>query len=77
MASGAALAIEDGAVLAQELDCHTSIDAGLEAFVSRRAQRCRTLVETSVAIADLEQAQRHDEAYPLVDACHQQMAEPA
>jgi len=77
MASGAALAIEDGAVLAQDLDCRTSIDAGLEAFVSRRAQRCRTLVETSVTIAGLEQAQRHDEAYPLVDACHQQMAEPA
>ncbi|MFF7701149.1 FAD-dependent monooxygenase [Streptomyces lydicus] len=77
MASGAALAIEDGAVLAQELDCHTSIGAGLDAFVSRRAQRCRTLVENSVAIADLEQAQRYDEAYPLVDACHRQMAEPA
>lgn len=76
MASGAALAIEDGAVLAQELECHTSIGAGLEAFVSRRTQRCRTLVETSVAIADLEQAQRHHEAYPLVDACHRQMAEP-
>ncbi|WP_405842970.1 FAD-dependent monooxygenase [Streptomyces platensis] len=77
MASGAALAIEGGAVLAQELDRHTSIGAGLDAFVSRRAQRCRTLVETSVAIADLEQAQRHAEAYPLVDACHRQMAEPA
>ncbi|MGA5566138.1 FAD-dependent monooxygenase [Streptomyces platensis] len=76
MASGAALAIEDGAVLAQELDCHTSIGAGLAAFVSRRAQRCRTLVETSVAIAGLEQARRHDEAYLLVDACHRQMAEP-
>ncbi|MER6844641.1 FAD-dependent monooxygenase [Streptomyces platensis] len=76
MASGAALAIEDGAVLAQELDRHTSIGAGLDAFVSRRAQRCRTLVETSVAIADLEQAQRHEEAYPLVDACHRQMAAP-
>ncbi|WP_329129530.1 FAD-dependent monooxygenase [Streptomyces caniferus] len=76
MASGAALAIEDGAVLAQELECHRSIGAGLDAFVSRRTQRCRTLVETSVAIADLEQAQRHHEAYPLVDACHRQMAEP-
>lgn len=77
MASGAALAIEDGAVLAQELNCHTSIGAGLDAFVSRRAQRCRTLVETSVAIAGLEQSQRHDEAYPLVDTCHRQMAEPS
>lgn len=77
MASGAALAIEDGVVLAQELGRHESVDTGLKAFVSRRAQRCRTLVETSVAIAGLERAQRHSEAYPLADACHRLMAEPA
>ncbi|MFE9597941.1 FAD-dependent monooxygenase [Streptomyces hokutonensis] len=76
MASGAALAVEDGLVLAQELGRHESVDAGLEAFVGRRAPRCRTLVQTSVTIADLEQAQRHHEAYPLVDACHRRMAEP-
>ncbi|MGW3009897.1 FAD-dependent monooxygenase [Streptomyces sp. NPDC001219] len=77
MASGAALAIEDGLVLAHELACHESVGAGLESFVNRRARRCRTLVQTSVAIVGLEQAQRHHEAYPLVSACHQQMAEPA
>ncbi|MGW1788201.1 FAD-dependent monooxygenase [Streptomyces tubercidicus] len=77
MASGAALAIEDGLVLAHELACHESVGAGLTSFVNRRAQRCRTLVQTSVAIVGLEQAQRHHEAYPLVNACHQQMAEPA
>ncbi|MER5972318.1 FAD-dependent monooxygenase [Streptomyces sp. NPDC002055] len=77
MASGAALAIEDGLVLAHELACHESVGAGLESFVNRRARRCRTLVQTSVAIVGLEQAQRHHEAYPLVNACHQQMAEPA
>ncbi|MGW7544177.1 FAD-dependent monooxygenase [Streptomyces sp. NPDC054770] len=76
MASGAALAIEDGLVLARELERHQSVGAGLKAFVGRRAPRCRTLVRTSVKIADLEQAQRHHEAYPLVDACHRQMAEP-
>ncbi|BDH12695.1 FAD-dependent monooxygenase [Streptomyces hygroscopicus] len=77
MASGAALAIEDGLVLAQELGRHASVGAGLEAFAVRRMPRCRTLVETSVAIADLEQAQRHHEAHRLVDACHWLMAEPA
>ncbi|WP_259670180.1 FAD-dependent monooxygenase [Streptomyces sp. ID38640] len=77
MASGAALAIEDGLVLAKELERHRSVGAGLEAFVSRRRQRCRTLVETSVAIAGLEHAQRHREAYPLTDAGHRLMAEPA
>ncbi|MEV0502024.1 FAD-dependent monooxygenase [Streptomyces spectabilis] len=77
MASGAALAIEDGLVLAQELERYESVGAGLQAFVWRRAQRCRALVETSVAIIGLEQARRHHEAYPLVDSCHRLMAEPA
>ncbi len=76
MASGAALAIEDGLVLARELGRHASVGAGLRAFVGRRAQRCRTLVETSVTIIGLEREQRHDEAYPLADACHRFMAEP-
>ncbi|QCX74004.1 FAD-dependent urate hydroxylase [Streptomyces sp. YIM 121038] len=77
MASGAALAIEDGLVLARELARHESVELGLQAFVGRRARRCRTLVETSVAIAGLEQARRHHEAYPLADSCHRLMAEPA
>ncbi|MFF7024773.1 FAD-dependent monooxygenase [Streptomyces klenkii] len=77
MASGAALAIEDGLVLAEELERRESVGAGLASFVSRRAPRCRTLVRASVEIAGLEQAQRHDEAYRLVDACHRRMAEPA
>ncbi|MFD5396749.1 FAD-dependent monooxygenase [Streptomyces sp. NPDC127097] len=77
MASGAALAIEDGLVLAEELGRHRSVGAGIEAFVRRRRQRCRTLVETSVTIAGLERVQRHREAYPLMDAGHRLMAEPA
>ncbi|MFE5872817.1 FAD-dependent monooxygenase [Streptomyces roseifaciens] len=77
MASGAALAVEDGLVLAQELGRHESVGAGLQTFVSRRTQRCRTLVETSMAIVGLEQAQRHHEAYALVESCHLLMAEPA
>ncbi|MFG2097460.1 FAD-dependent monooxygenase [Streptomyces sp. NPDC048612] len=77
MASGAALAIEDGLVLAEELGRHRSVGAGLEAFVRRRRQRCQTLVATSVATAGLERAQRHREAYPLMAAGHRLMAEPA
>ncbi|MFF3765200.1 FAD-dependent monooxygenase [Streptomyces sp. NPDC001922] len=77
MAGGAALAIEDGLVLAEELGRHRSVGAGLEAFVRRRRQRCRTLVETSVAIVGLEHARRHREAHPLTDAGHRLMAEPA
>ncbi|MEV4923808.1 FAD-dependent monooxygenase [Streptomyces roseoverticillatus] len=77
MAGGAALAIEDGLLLAEELGRHESVGEGLEAFTRRRLQRCRTLVETSVTIIGLEQAQRHHDAYALIDACHRQMAEPA
>ncbi|MFD0413895.1 FAD-dependent monooxygenase [Streptomyces sp. NPDC127108] len=77
LASGAALAIEDGLLLAEELERHESTAAGLGAFVNRRARRCRTLVDTSVAVVGLERSGRHHEAYPLIDACHRLMAEPA
>ncbi|MFI0743250.1 FAD-dependent monooxygenase [Streptomyces sp. NPDC021100] len=76
-AGGAALAVEDGLVLARELGRHESVGAALRAFAGRRARRCRTLVETSVAIVRLERARRHHAAYPLVDSCHRLMAEPA
>ncbi|MFE7114742.1 FAD-dependent monooxygenase [Streptomyces sp. NPDC057654] len=76
MASGAALAIEDGLVLARELGRHETVGAGLQAFVDRRMRRCRTLVETSVVIVGLEQEQRYGEMYPLVASCHRLMADP-
>ncbi|ALG12068.1 FAD-dependent oxidoreductase [Kibdelosporangium phytohabitans] len=77
MASGAALAIEDGLVLTQELDRYADIRAALGAFTDRRRERCSAVVRTSVAIARLEQERRHRDAYPLIDACHQRMAQPA
>ncbi|KOG89055.1 FAD-dependent monooxygenase [Streptomyces varsoviensis] len=78
MSSGAALAVEDGLVLARELEPgrHASVGAALRAFVERRAQRCGALVETSAAIAGLHRDGRHDEAYPLSESCHRLMAEP-
>lgn len=77
MASGAALAIEDGLVLAQELDRYEDVRKALAAFTDRRRERCSVLVKTSVAIARLEQEQRHHDAYPLIETCHQRMAQPA
>lgn len=77
MASGAALAIEDGLVLAQELNRCRDTRKALTAFMDRRRERCAVLVKTSVAIAGLEQEQRHRDAYPLIEACHQRMALPA
>lgn len=77
MASGAALAIEDGLVLAEELDRYDDVRKALESFTDRRRERCSVLVKTSVAIARLEQEQRHRDSYPLIETCHQRMAQPA
>jgi 2-polyprenyl-6-methoxyphenol hydroxylase-like FAD-dependent oxidoreductase len=54
LGQGAAQAIEDGIVLADELDRQASVDDALNAYVARRYERCRLIVETCVAIADNE-----------------------
>lgn len=77
IASGAGLAIEDAAVLAEELDRTTSVDDALSAFAARRVQRCATLVKASERVAELEQSQRHRESHALIDECHGLMAQPA
>ncbi|ONI86960.1 oxidoreductase YetM [Actinosynnema sp. ALI-1.44] len=77
MASGAALAIEDGVVLAEELDIHSDVTSALAAFENRRRERCTALVKTSEEIAALEGRQRHRETYPLTAKCHSRMALPA
>jgi len=77
MVSGAALAIEDGIVLGEELDRHQDIEAALEAFGRRRLERCRLLVESSVQVAALMRENRHAEAHLLQVDCHRAMAQPA
>lgn len=76
MASGAALAIEDGVVLAEELERNPDVLRALEAFTRRRLDRCSVLVQTSVRIAELEQSRRHRESHALIDQCHGVMAQP-
>jgi 2-polyprenyl-6-methoxyphenol hydroxylase-like FAD-dependent oxidoreductase len=56
LASGAGLAAEDGIVLAQELQRHDSIAAALQAFMQRRFERVRRVVENSVRIGEIEMA---------------------
>jgi len=56
MASGAGIAAEDGLVLAQELQRHAEITAGLRAFMDRRFGRARLVVENSVRIGEMEMA---------------------
>ena len=65
---GAAQAIEDGIVLAAELRAQATIADALDAFMDRRYERCRMIVEGSEAVGRWEQdnslpidpdAQRH------------------
>lgn len=73
LASGAGIAVEDGLVLAEELDrCDGNIDAGLVAFTARRYERCRYVVESSVAIGkrQLEDAPAQEIAERMGKAMH-------
>jgi len=52
---GAAQAIEDGIVLADELAKDVPVTAALEAFTARRYERCRAIVEGSERVGQWEQ----------------------
>lgn len=53
LASGAGIAVEDALVLAEELEkAAGDIAAALHAFTERRYERCRFVVESSVAIGN-------------------------
>jgi 2-polyprenyl-6-methoxyphenol hydroxylase-like FAD-dependent oxidoreductase len=56
LASGAGIGIEDAIVLAQELERSDAIEQALSAFVSRRFERCRTVVENSLRLGEMEVA---------------------
>ncbi|RLK58852.1 FAD-dependent monooxygenase [Actinokineospora cianjurensis] len=57
LASGAGIAVEDGLVLAEELARYGTVTETFAAFTERRAERCRLVVESSIEIGRLEQAQ--------------------
>jgi len=50
LGQGAGMAIEDSLVLAEELSTQDSVSNAFSAFMQRRAERCRYIVESSVAI---------------------------
>lgn len=54
LASGAGMAVESGIVLAEELARADSVDAALAAYEERRFDRCRDVIETSVAVGKLQ-----------------------
>lgn len=55
LASGAGMAVEDGLVLCELLQQHDSLPAAFAAFMQRRWERCRLVVENSVAIGAMQQ----------------------
>jgi 2-polyprenyl-6-methoxyphenol hydroxylase-like FAD-dependent oxidoreductase len=56
LASGAGIAVESALVLVDELTAASSVDSGLIAYQKRRYERCRDVVETSVAVGKLQLA---------------------
>jgi 2-polyprenyl-6-methoxyphenol hydroxylase-like FAD-dependent oxidoreductase len=54
LASGAGIGVEDAVVLAEELERSTDLDQALRAFTQRRYERCRMVVENSLALGDME-----------------------
>lgn len=54
LASGAGMAVESGIVLAEELAAADSVAAALEAYEERRFERCRDVIDTSVAVGQLQ-----------------------
>lgn len=56
LASGAGMAVESGVVLAEELARTSDLGAALRAYQERRFERCRDVIETSVAVGRLQLA---------------------
>ena len=54
-AQGAAMAVEDGVVLAQLLQKTGTVEDLLGQFMTRRYERCKFVVESSLAVGRLEQ----------------------
>lgn len=55
LASGAGLAVEDALVLAEELEQAPSCEDAIHRFTERRYERCRSVVENSVRLGEIEQ----------------------
>ncbi len=54
LASGAGMAVESGIVLSDELARHETVAGALQAYQDRRFDRCRDIIESSIAIGQLQ-----------------------
>lgn len=77
MGQGAAQAVEDAVVIGELLAQEGSIEQHFEAFMQRRYERCKFIVESSLQIGDWEQRNAPDEAAPaLTEQMLRLMASP-
>jgi 2-polyprenyl-6-methoxyphenol hydroxylase-like FAD-dependent oxidoreductase len=70
LAMGAGIAIEDAVVLGDTLGSHPDLDDALAAFMERRWERCRLVVENSLQLGEWEKHPDDPQADPagLMDA---------
>jgi 2-polyprenyl-6-methoxyphenol hydroxylase-like FAD-dependent oxidoreductase len=77
MGMGGGMALEDAVVLAQCIAAAPTLSAAFDAFMARRFERVRTVVETSVALSQLEQAKAPaSENVKLLTTAFAAIAEP-
>lgn len=77
LASGAGMAMEDGLVLAQVLRASSAIDYALQAYMQRRFERCKLVVENSVAIGRAEMNEEPASTLnAIMERSHRALIEP-
>jgi 2-polyprenyl-6-methoxyphenol hydroxylase-like FAD-dependent oxidoreductase len=76
LASGAGIAAEDGLVLAEELARHDGVAVALRAFMDRRFERARLVVENSVRIGQIQMAGEETASNTMLGATMGQLHAP-
>jgi len=77
MGMGGGMAVEDAVVLGQCIAQAPTLGEALEAFMARRFDRVRTVVESSLAMSRLEQANAHpSEKVAVMTAALRTLAQP-
>jgi 2-polyprenyl-6-methoxyphenol hydroxylase-like FAD-dependent oxidoreductase len=64
LGSGAALAIEDAVVLAEEISKDLPVEEALENYMKRRYERCKMVIDVSNTLAEWEQMEWRGEQLP-------------
>ena len=77
LGQGGGMAIEDAVVLGQCITAASTLTEAFEAFMDRRFERTRTVVETSVELSRLEQEHApHEQNVALIQKALATIAEP-